>query len=259
MSQINTDESGRLGRSFISGTNVAAVAAAIVMAMVPAVLAILGDGAVASATPQVSLAAAGDRPLSPDRDLGLGGKVNPDLEACCLPDGFCVIVPVGIEVCVEVLEGVPQGAGTICQFAGCSASCCFPETGDCLEDIGFGDCEDMGGLFGGFGSDCEPNPCGDLTGACCLPDGTCVPDVSENLCQLTFAGRFLGPDSVCEDGTCCGGDVTADGVTNFDDLVQVLSAWGACPPIVDCPIDLDDDGIVGFTDITFVLSFFGCR
>ena len=49
------------------------------------------------------------------------------------------------------------------------------------------------------------------------------------------------------------GDVTGDGVVDFDDLLALLSVWGPCP---GCPADLDGDGNVGFTDLVFLLSNF---
>ena len=50
------------------------------------------------------------------------------------------------------------------------------------------------------------------------------------------------------------GDVTGDGVVDFDDLLALLSAWGPC---FDCPEDLDGNGDVGFSDLVFLLSNFG--
>jgi hypothetical protein len=50
------------------------------------------------------------------------------------------------------------------------------------------------------------------------------------------------------------GDVDGDGVVGFEDILAVLSAWGACPP--ECPEDLDGDGMVGFSDLLLVLGNF---
>ena len=47
------------------------------------------------------------------------------------------------------------------------------------------------------------------------------------------------------------GDVTGDGVVDFNDVLALLSAWGPCS---GCPEDLDGDGDVGFSDLILVLS-----
>jgi hypothetical protein len=48
------------------------------------------------------------------------------------------------------------------------------------------------------------------------------------------------------------GDVNGDGVVDFTDLLDVLAAWGPCPP--PCAQDLDDDGMVGFDDVLLLLA-----
>ena len=47
------------------------------------------------------------------------------------------------------------------------------------------------------------------------------------------------------------GDVTGDGVVDFNDVLALLSAWGPCS---GCPEDLDGDGNVGFSDLVLLLS-----
>jgi carboxypeptidase A2 len=49
-------------------------------------------------------------------------------------------------------------------------------------------------------------------------------------------------------------DVNGDGTVDFNDLVQVLGAWGPC---TECPEDVDGDGIVGLGDLLEVLAAFG--
>ena len=51
------------------------------------------------------------------------------------------------------------------------------------------------------------------------------------------------------------GDVNGDGSVDFNDLLAILSAWGA--PCTGCSEDLDGDGEVGFNDLLIVLSNFG--
>jgi hypothetical protein len=53
------------------------------------------------------------------------------------------------------------------------------------------------------------------------------------------------------------GDVIRDGVVGFDDLIELLSQWGPCPPPDMCRADLDCDGVVGFSDLILVLANFG--
>jgi hypothetical protein len=47
------------------------------------------------------------------------------------------------------------------------------------------------------------------------------------------------------------GDVTGDGVVDFNDVLALLSVWGPCP---GCPEDLNGDGDVGFSDLVLLLS-----
>ena len=46
-------------------------------------------------------------------------------------------------------------------------------------------------------------------------------------------------------------DLNGDGVVDFDDLLQVLGAWGPC---AGCPADLDGDGMVGLSDLIQLLA-----
>lgn len=57
------------------------------------------------------------------------------------------------------------------------------------------------------------------------------------------------------EGTCpCPGDTNDSGAVNIDDLLAVLSTWGACS---ECATDIDGDGIVGEDDIDVVLERWG--
>jgi hypothetical protein len=47
------------------------------------------------------------------------------------------------------------------------------------------------------------------------------------------------------------GDLNRDGVVNVIDLLEVLSAWGAC---ARCPADLDGSGSIDGTDLLIVLA-----
>lgn len=52
----------------------------------------------------------------------------------------------------------------------------------------------------------------------------------------------------------CTTDVDNDGVTGFNDLLQVLATWGACDL---CPEDVDGNGAVDFDDLLMVLAAWG--
>ncbi len=53
-----------------------------------------------------------------------------------------------------------------------------------------------------------------------------------------------------------GADVDGSGLVDLDDLLTVLSAFGACPSF-PCPADLDGDGAVDFDDLLSVIGAFG--
>jgi hypothetical protein len=53
-------------------------------------------------------------------------------------------------------------------------------------------------------------------------------------------------------------DITGDGVVNVDDLLAVITGWGACPePPAGCPADVDRDGVVGVDDLMLVILNWG--
>jgi len=52
----------------------------------------------------------------------------------------------------------------------------------------------------------------------------------------------------------CPADVDGDGTVGFDDVLEVLSAWGVCG---GCPADVDGSGDVGFDDLLSVLAAWG--
>jgi hypothetical protein len=58
----------------------------------------------------------------------------------------------------------------------------------------------------------------------------------------------------------CGspGDVDGNGVVDFNDLINVILAWGLCPQPPgpgSCPADLSGDGMVDIDDLFLVINF----
>jgi T5SS/PEP-CTERM-associated repeat protein len=54
------------------------------------------------------------------------------------------------------------------------------------------------------------------------------------------------------------GDIDGDGAIDINDLLAVISAWGACPaPPRPCPADLDCDSAVSINDLLIVISNWG--
>ena len=66
------------------------------------------------------------------------------------------------------------------------------------------------------------------TGACCT-NGQCVLSTA-SLCDY-FGGVYQGDDSDCEGSDCgsCSADIDNDGAVTVDDLLMVISQFGACP------------------------------
>ena len=69
--------------------------------------------------------------------------------------------------------------------------------------------------------------------------------------QTSISSGAWNPD------TCCVGDLDGSGAVDVDDLLSVISAWGACPDPSDCPSDLDGNGVVDVNDLLAVIGAFG--
>lgn len=55
-------------------------------------------------------------------------------------------------------------------------------------------------------------------------------------------------------GVGLAGDVNGDGRVRIDDLLAVIVAWGACPPLpATCPADVTHDGVVNTADLLMVI------
>jgi len=80
---------------------------------------------------------------------------------------------------------------------GPSGACCF---GSNCQLIPLIECENLGGVFQGDGTNCTGSPCNLATGACCLASGACAA-VAESQCD-NVGGTYQGDDVAC-DGEIC--------------------------------------------------------
>ena len=56
----------------------------------------------------------------------------------------------------------------------------------------------------------------------------------------------------------CPADINGTGSVGFDDLQELLQAWGQCPaPPLPCPADITGTGSVGFDDLQALLQMWG--
>ena len=53
------------------------------------------------------------------------------------------------------------------------------------------------------------------------------------------------------------GDVNGDGTVNIDDLVAVITGWGACADPQNCPADVNGSGAVNIDDLVLVITNWG--
>ena len=124
---------------------------------------------------------------------------------------------------------------------GVFGACCDDTTGTCEDNVEIVDCLDPEQRFGpdAFCDAFDP-PCGVLTGACCLPDATCV--VVEQADCTTLDGNWLGaftPCWLCPCITPCPAAGVSEGEpVCYDEYVDVFN--GGC-----------DADTVAFSPISF--------
>jgi hypothetical protein len=197
---------------------------------------------------------------------------TPGVGACCLPDGTCEILTTGD---CGSRGGTYRGDGTTCDSANCpqpTGACCFG-TG-CLT-LSEPDCTTAGGTWLGANTTCASgNTC--PTGACCLPNGTCITGVTAGACAAQ-GGTFRGVGSSCAGancpqptGACClstGGCLV---LTAANCAVIPGSSWaGALTTCADsnsngradvcepaCAVDFNQDGFVDFFDFDDYVACF---
>lgn len=110
-------------------------------------------------------------------------------EACCLPDGSCVMTLAAC--CVTELGGTPQGEDSQC---GGVKACCLPD-GTCVMADGLCCVNELGGVPHGPGTVCT------ALEACCLSNNTC--EEIDPLCCPQKGGDPQGPGSVCLGVVAC--------------------------------------------------------
>ncbi len=117
-------------------------------------------------------------------------------------------------------------------IVGCSTelgACCG---GDACWEMDYSDCLDGGGVFHGEDIVCEMVECYGLnSGACCL-GSLCLVTANEDAC-LDAEGEFQGIQVFCADEIVecigCPADLNGDGSVEVLDIIELISAWGACP------------------------------
>jgi hypothetical protein len=147
---------------------------------------------------------------------------------CCLPlDQGCEDDVTEAACITDVGQGGYggwwRGEGNACEdFPPCTAGACC-DGAECIFELTAEDCLEGGGLFAGFGSNCDLDPC-DPVGACCYypadpeEDPYCIDGKSEGQCAAE-SGVYRGDWSLCAmlelpcdgGGACC-----VEGVACFE-------------------------------------------
>ncbi|MEZ4648983.1 MAG: hypothetical protein R3E97_09415 [Candidatus Eisenbacteria bacterium] len=79
-------------------------------------------------------------------------------------------------------------------------ACCLPDCGPCVVMLDE-ECLQVGGLFMGQGTVCDPNPCDcPPFGACCLSDGSC--DLGTEAECMNQGGDWMGEGTTCDPDPC---------------------------------------------------------
>ena len=160
---------------------------------------------------------------------GLGGSGVMELY------GTSIVTLDNPTICVnlicDTIEDFSGGQPTIIgEILGCSSglgACCG---GDACWEMSYSDCLDGGGVWGGEDTICEMVNCYSTNaGACCI-DNICVMAATSAACE-DANGIFEGELIECVDVVCegCPADLNGDGSVEVNDIIEVISSWGACP------------------------------
>jgi len=136
-----------------------------------------------------------------------------------------------VNLICDTIEDFSGGQPTIIgDILGCSSgvgACCG---GTACWEMSYSDCLDGGGVWGGEDTICEMVNCYSAdAGGCCIDD-QCIMAVTEDACLEAF-GEFQGILIECADTECigCPADLNGDGSVEVNDIIEVISSWGACP------------------------------
>jgi hypothetical protein len=167
--------------------------------------------------------------------------------ACCNWSTYQCVEDVFANQCSGLDEEWFQGQ--TCAEIDCNppdtGACCLWARG-CLADLTQVLCENLGGIFGGLGSDCADDPPLCSRGACCVPDEGCVFTIEYDC--LLRGGAFVGVGVTCDPnpcpGACCVGAEPAVCVPDQTEAncLSVGGEWSG--PFVPCDPNpcLCDDG-----------------
>jgi len=152
------------------------------------------------------------------RAQSLSGYEQPDLAGAMIfstPAGVtldCAAAFNALDV-VEVLNFEPQYKPA---YGGATGACCIPLTFSCVIETA-NMCITLGGNYQGDGTVCGAS---NLCGACCLPNGQCLGDRTEDSCtDMATGGTYGGDATTCPDIQPC---------TDVDELDCMNPASGSC-------------------------------
>lgn len=142
----------------------------------------------------------------------------PPRGACCSETGQCQDAQQ--EGFCESFGGIYAGDGALCTSGVCAGvGACCEFDGACNLDVA-SECTAAGGDFQGGGTDCDPNPCPEPTGACCSGGG-CLENQTQAFCEDSLLATYAGhgtecADDVCVPGSCCLPDGSCQDVIEVD-------------------------------------------
>lgn len=175
----------------------------------------------------------------------IGGVIGGDGSDCGAPGDVVVATGIEIEIPLYLIdwdfEGLPFDDVKVCAFVnaadhnwvsnqvlgglGGAANLGEPR------DVNF---ENIDGpqyfALGDVAESCIPA----ITGACCFANGECWEGVTDEHCDDN-RGLWIGEDTICDEcnlggGNPCPTDINGSGVTDVDDLLELIGAFGnVCP------------------------------
>ncbi len=146
----------------------------------------------------------------------------------------------GFAIC-STCPGEDQGTGGAINIPpAVYGACCFDD-GSCSVTTQIA-CTSAMGTYQGDGTDCDPNPCPQPTGACC--HGTDCDIETEEDCTGS-GGTYQGDDTTCDPNPCettppcdfdCGGFFNPDDGLYYNKRIYTNTPIDDCPPEGGCCI-----------------------